>query len=85
MLLDLQNADVVKSQGMLFETDGKKPDDQKREDLLMGAVDRVNRAFGSGAVFFGSQGVQRQWRGASEYSSPSYTLDFAELPVVKAK
>jgi len=30
MLLDLQNAEVVKSQGVLFELDDKKPDDRLR-------------------------------------------------------
>ena len=85
MLLDLQNADAVKSQGLLFELDGKQPNDRKREDGLMQSVDCINRAFGKGTLFFGSQGIGQQWRGASDYCSPNYTLNFAELPVAKAK
>jgi len=34
---------------------------------------------------FGSQGVEQKWRGASEHCSPNYTINFADLPVVKAK
>jgi len=74
MLLDLQNADAVKSQGLLFELDGKQADDRKREEELMQSVDRINRTFGKGTLFFGSQGIGQQWRGASDYCSPNYTL-----------
>ena len=85
MLLDLQNADAVRSQGLLFELDDKKPIDRCRDDGLMKSVDQINRAFGKGAVFFGSQGTQQRWRSASEHCSPNYTLHFANLPVVRAK
>ena len=59
-LLDLQNAEAVKSQGLLFDVDNKTSTDRTREDGLMKSVDQINRAFGKGAVFFGSQGTQRQ-------------------------
>ena len=85
MLLDLQNADAVRSQGLLFDMDSKTSNDRSREDGLMKSVDQINRAFGKGAVFFGSQGTQRQWRSASEHCSPNYTLHFDELPVAKAR
>ena len=85
MLLDLRDAEAVKSQGMLFNLDGKNPADRKRDDQLMESVDRINRQFGKGTLLFGSQGTHQKWRGASEHCSPNYTLNFAELPVVKAK
>ena len=85
MLLNLQNADAVKSQGVLFDLDEKNPEDRKRDDKLMESVDRINQSFGKGTLFFGSQGTNQKWRGASEHCSPNYTLNFAELPVVKAK
>jgi len=85
MLLNLQDAKMVKSQGVLFDMGGKKPEDQKREDALMDTVDRINRSFGRGTMIFGSQGIEQKWRGASEHCSPNYTLHFDELPVVKAK
>ena len=85
MLLDLQNTETVKSQGLLFEPDGKNPHERKREELLMKSVDHVNQTFGKGTLFFGSQGIQQQWRSASEHCSPNYTLYFTDLPVAKAK
>lgn len=48
--------------------------------------DRINRLFGTGTLKFGSQGTaDPPWRGASEHSSPNYTLRFGDLPIVKAK
>jgi len=85
MLLNLQDAIAVKSQGLLFDLDAKNPTARKRDDQLMESVDRINRLCGKGTVFFGSQGIDQKWHSASEYCSPNYTLHFAELPVVKAK
>jgi len=85
MLLNLQDANAVRSQGVLFDRDGKSPEDQQRDDTLMNTVDRINRSFGKGTMLFGSQGVEQKWRGASEHCSPNYTVSFCDLPVVKAK
>ena len=85
MLLNLQDAKTVKSQGILFDLGGKNPAEQERDETLMNTVDRINRSFGKDTLVFGSQGVEQKWRGASEHCSPNYTLNFAELPVVKAK
>jgi len=85
MLLNLQDAKTMKSQGVLFDMGDKKPEDQKREETLMDTVDRINRSFGRGTMTFGSQGVEQKWRGASEHCSPNYTINVSELPVVKAK
>jgi len=85
MLLNLQDAKTVKSQGVLFDMGGKNPEDQQRDETLMNTVDRINRSFGKGTMTFGSQGVEQKWRGASEHCSPNYTINFAELPAVKAK
>ena len=85
MLLNLQDAKAVRSQGALFDLDDKKPEDRKRDDQLMESVDRINRHFGKGTLFFSSQGTDQKWRGASEHCSPNYTLHFTDLPVAKAK
>ena len=85
MLLDLQDAKAVKSQGVLFDMGDKNLDDQQRDETLMATVDHINRSFGKGTMTFGSQGVEQKWRGASEHCSPNYTLHFDELPVVRAK
>ncbi|MDR0327488.1 MAG: Y-family DNA polymerase [Planctomycetaceae bacterium] len=85
MLLNLQNAKTVQSQGLLFDVGGKNPDDQQRDASLMDTVDRINRSFGRGTMLFGSQGIEQKWRGASEHCSPNYTISFIDLPVAKAK
>jgi hypothetical protein len=85
MLLNLQDADVVKSQGILFDMGGKNSVEQQREETLMETVDKINRSFGKGTMLFGSQGVEQKWRGASEYCSPNYTISYLDLPIVKAK
>jgi len=51
----------------------------------MESVDKINRHFGKGTLFFGSQGTKQKWRSTSEHCSPNYTLTFGELPIVKAK
>ena len=79
MLLNLQDAKAVKSQGVLFNMGGKNPAEQERDDTLMDTVDRINHSFGKGTMTFGSQGVEQKWRGASEHCSPNYTINFAEL------
>jgi hypothetical protein len=88
MLLNLQDANAVKSQGTLFDLSDKNPADRERDEQLMESVDKINRLFGKGTVFFSSQGIDQKnqkWRGASEHCSPNYTLNFADLPVVKAR
>jgi len=85
MLLNLHDAEAVRSQGLLFDSDTQSPEVRKRDDRLMESVDRINRLLGKGTLFFSSQGIDQKWRGASEHCSPNYTLHFTELPVVKAK
>ena len=85
MLLNLQDSNVAKSQGILFDMGGKNPEEQQRDDTLMETVDRINRSFGKGTMLFGSQGVEQKWRGASEHCSPNYTISYVDLPVVMAK
>ncbi|MGL6226659.1 MAG: Y-family DNA polymerase [Thermoguttaceae bacterium] len=85
MLLDLRNARAMKSQGMLFERDDKDPAIRERDERLIQSVDEINRQYGKGTLFFGSQGTTQKWRGSFEYSSPAYTTFWGEIPLVKAK
>jgi len=85
MLLNLQDSNVVKSQGTLFDMGGKNPNEQERDDILMKTVDHINHSFGKGTMVFGSQGVEQRWRGVSEHSSPNYTINFSDLPIAKAE
>ncbi|MCL2120158.1 MAG: DUF4113 domain-containing protein, partial [Planctomycetaceae bacterium] len=65
--------------------DSKSPEDKRREDRLMTSVDRINEMFGKGTLFFGAQGTEQTWRGASDHCSPGYTVSWNELPVARAK
>ncbi|MDR2115247.1 MAG: Y-family DNA polymerase [Planctomycetaceae bacterium] len=85
ILLNLQDNAVTKSQGMLFNTDNKTPEKRNQEERLMKSVDQINQMLGKGKLFFGSQGMKQNWRGASEHRSPEYTTCWDELPVVMAK
>ena len=85
MLLNLQDASTVRSQGLLFDMGSKNPAEQERDDTLMKTIDSINRSFGRGTMMFGSQGTEQKWRGASEHCSPNYTINFHDLPIAKAK
>jgi DNA polymerase V len=85
MLLDLRDAAAVKSQGLLFRFTDQTPEEQERENRLMESIDQINRVLGKDTLFFGSQGTQRGWHGASEHRSPGYTVNWKEIPVVRAK
>ncbi|GHT17492.1 umuC protein [Planctomycetales bacterium] len=85
ILLELKDAEALKSQGLLFEFDDKLPEERDREGRLMNSVDQINRLMGKGKLFFGSQGTNLNWRGASDHCSPGYTTYWSDLPVAKAK
>ena len=85
MLLELRDATAVQSQGLLFDLDAKTPEIREKEGRLMESFDQINQTFGTGKLFFGSQGIKRDWRSTSEHCSPNYTICWDELPVVKAK
>jgi DNA polymerase V len=84
-LLHLQDASVTKSQGTLFDLDNKTPEKRDQEERLMESVDHINQTMGKGKLFFCSQGTKQYWHGASEHRSPGYTVNWNELPIVKAK
>ncbi|GHT36503.1 hypothetical protein FACS189427_08240 [Planctomycetales bacterium] len=51
----------------------------------MQSLDTVNQTLGKGTLFFGSQGTDNGWHGASEHRSPSYLMSWESLPIAKAK
>lgn len=85
ILLELQDAAKVKSQGTLFSIDGTSPELRERNRRLMQSLDAVNQTLGKGTLFFGSQGTDNGWHGASEHRSPSYLMSWESLPIAKAK
>lgn len=53
--------------------------DHCREDHLMGVVDRVNKDHGPDTLFFGAQGITREWKMRCGLRSPRYTTQWNEL------
>ena len=57
--------------------------DHRPGDHLMGIVDRVNKEQGSDTLFFGAQGVTREWQMRCGSRSPRYTTQWNELLMVR--
>jgi DNA polymerase V len=72
MLLDLIPAAL--QQKHLFADSDPRPGDH-----LMGVVDRINQDQGPDTVFFGAQGVNREWKMRCGSRSPRYTTQWDEL------
>ncbi|MGK0179601.1 MAG: DNA polymerase V, partial [Nitrospinales bacterium] len=75
MLLDLIPASLEQKQ--LFVDFDHRPGDH-----LMKIVDRVNKEQGSDTLFFGAQGVTREWKMRCGSRSPRYTTQWNELLIV---
>jgi DNA polymerase V len=56
--------------------------DHRQSDHLMSIVDRVNKEQGSDTLFFGAQGVNREWKMRCGSRSPRYTTQWDELLTV---
>jgi DNA polymerase V len=76
MLLDLIPASLEQKQ--LFVDFDHRPGDH-----LMEIVDRVNKEQGSDTLFFGAQGVTREWQMRCGSRSPRYTTQWNELLMVR--
>ena len=72
MLLDLIPASL--EQTNLFASSDHHPGDH-----LMGIVDRINKGHGPDTLFFGAQGVNREWKMRCGLRSPRYTTQWNEL------
>ncbi|CAN1212557.1 DNA polymerase V [Tumidithrix helvetica PCC 7403] len=55
-----------------------------RDEKLMAAMDSLNARFGTGAIKFASEGLQKPWAMKRDMSSPRYTSRWDELPIVRA-
>ena len=56
----------------------------RREASLSGAIDRINRSFGPGAILLGVQGDGKV-KNAREHQSPHYTTLWTDLPSAKVQ
>jgi DNA polymerase V len=72
MLMDLIPASLEQKQ--LFVDFNHRPDDR-----LMGVVDRINQDHGPDTLFFGAQGVTKEWKMRCGLRSPRYTTQWDEL------
>jgi len=72
MLLDLIPASL--EQKHLFADSDHRPGDH-----LMDLVDRINKDHGPDTLFFGAQGVTREWKMRCGSRSPRYTTQWDEL------
>jgi DNA polymerase V len=75
MLLDLIPASL--EQKHLFVNFDHRPGDH-----LMELVDRINKDHGPDTLFFGAQGVTREWKMRCGLRSPRYTTQWDELLMV---
>jgi DNA polymerase V len=66
-------------QGELFA-----PPPSPKSGELMGALDRINRRWGSETLRYAATGFTRPWWYLRSLKSPAYTTSWQELPVVKA-
>jgi DNA polymerase V len=57
--------------------------DRRPGDHLMKIMDRVNKEQGSDTLFFGAQGVTREWQMRCGSRSPRYTTQWNELLMVR--
>jgi DNA polymerase V len=76
MLMDLTSVSLEQKQ--LFVDLKHHPGDS-----LMGIVDRINQDYGPDTLFFGAQGVTREWKMRCGLRSPRYTTQWDELLAVR--
>jgi len=50
----------------------------------MAALDKVNRRWGSNSLQVASQGTTKTWKMNQSFTSPHYTTQWKEIPVVRA-
>ena len=59
-----------------------KFEDYNKSDTVMESLDSVNGKFGSGSLFFGAQGIHKNWKMRADRKSGSYTTKVDNLPTV---
>lgn len=69
------------------QTDLFAPIDDKieKQKKAMQAFDAIHRRYGSNALQFAAEGLQKEWRNKRDIQSQAYTTDWDELLVVKAR
>lgn len=57
---------------------------RRRTEKLMGALDRINDAFGSDTVHYAATGTRRVWDMNQRHCSHRFTTSWSELPTARA-
>ena len=57
-------------------------EDYDKSDTVMGAIDSVNKKFGNRSIFFGAQGINKDWKMRADRKSAMYTTKVDDLPRV---
>jgi DNA polymerase V len=64
-----------------YQADWLEPT-QATDTRLMDAIDGLNNKFGRGTVRVSTQGAHKGWQMRQDRKSPSYTTDWAQIPIV---
>lgn len=65
----------------MFSSVSEEVDESSK--ALMGVMDSINHRFGSSSLKLASNGSKKSWVMRKDYSSPSYTTCWDDLPLVK--
>ena len=57
-------------------------EDYDKSDTVMGTIDTVNEKFGNRSIFFGAQGINKNWKMRADRKSAMYTTKVDDLPRV---
>ena len=57
-------------------------EDYDKSDTVMGAIDSVNKKFGNRSIFFGAQGINKDWKMRADRKSAMCTTKVDDLPRV---
>ena len=57
-------------------------EDYDKSDTVMGTIDTVNEKFGNRSIFFGAQGINKDWKMRADRKSAMYTTKVDDLPRV---
>ncbi len=83
ILLQLIDADVAGQQKFLFDKGDRSEEQRETERTLMESVDEINRRFGRGAVFFGVEGVEHDWKPHRDFHGSCFTTRAPDFPVAR--
>ncbi|WP_207229444.1 Y-family DNA polymerase [Ktedonosporobacter rubrisoli] len=55
--------------------------DEKKQETIMIALDKVNRKYGDNTLFYAAAGIKQEWQMMRSMKSQNYTTQITELPI----